>query len=127
MVKAKSKRAREEVDYESDDGFVENDDGPPKSKKTKASKDKGAKVTNDEEDLSWEVSAIPPSLIYLVPGTASNMFSQLSSGRNPRRVAISEFKTAKLISIREYYEKDEKLLPGKKVLPSRIPQNFSCS
>jgi hypothetical protein len=40
---------------------------------------------------------------------------QLSSGRTPRRVEISDFKGSKLINIREYYEKDDEWLPGKKV------------
>jgi hypothetical protein len=32
-----------------------------------------------------------------------------------RRVVISEFKGKKMVNIREYYEKDGKSLPGKKV------------
>jgi hypothetical protein len=40
---------------------------------------------------------------------------QLSSGRTPRRVEVSDFKGSKLINIREYYEKDDEWLPGKKV------------
>lgn len=32
-----------------------------------------------------------------------------------RRVVLSDFKGKKMISIREYYEKDGKSLPGKKV------------
>jgi len=47
----------------------------------------------------------------------SNFLLQLSSGKTPRRVELSEFKNNKLINIREFYEKDEKYLPGKKVLP----------
>jgi Transcriptional Coactivator p15 (PC4) len=43
---------------------------------------------------------------------------QLSSGRTPRRVEISEFKSMKLINIREYYEKNDEYLPGKKVYKS---------
>jgi hypothetical protein len=33
---------------------------------------------------------------------------------NKRYVSVSEFKGKKLVNIREYYEKDGKLLPGKK-------------
>lgn len=32
-----------------------------------------------------------------------------------RRVAISEFKGKRMVNIREFYEKDGKDLPGKKV------------
>ena len=34
---------------------------------------------------------------------------------NSRRVTISEFKGKRMVSVREYYEKDGKHLPGKKV------------
>lgn len=34
---------------------------------------------------------------------------------NKRRVGVSQFRKACLINIREYYEKDGKMLPGKKV------------
>lgn len=33
-----------------------------------------------------------------------------------RRITVSDFKGLTMISIREYYEKDGKMLPGKKVL-----------
>ncbi|KAH8786157.1 putative RNA polymerase II transcriptional coactivator [Hyaloscypha finlandica] len=85
-----SKRGRDEGDtYEADD-FVEDDDGrAPKSKKSK--------------------KAAPPS-----SSKSKNKFFELSSGRTPRRVEVSDFKGSKLVNIREYYEKDEEWLPGKK-------------
>lgn len=43
-----------------------------------------------------------------------------------RRVAISEFKGKQLIMIREYYEKNDEMLPGKKVFHI-IGPNFSMS
>lgn len=39
---------------------------------------------------------------------------------NKRRVGLSEFKKLCFINIREYYEKDGKMLPGKKVSLSRF-------
>lgn len=41
---------------------------------------------------------------------------QLSTSKTPRRVEISEFKGSKLVNIREFYQKDDEYLPGKKVL-----------
>ncbi|KAH8793626.1 putative RNA polymerase II transcriptional coactivator [Hyaloscypha sp. PMI_1271] len=93
-----SKRGRDEGDtYEADD-FVEDDDGrAPKSKKSK--------------------KAAPPS-----SSKSKNKFFELSSGRTPRRVEVSDFKGSKLVNIREYYEKDEEWLPGKKGISLSIDQ-----
>jgi Transcriptional Coactivator p15 (PC4) len=41
-----------------------------------------------------------------------------------RRVTVSEFKGKRMISIREYYEKDRKELPGKKVRMSLFLEEF---
>jgi len=97
MVKS-SKRGRDEGDtYEADD-FVEDDDGSaPKSKKSR--------------------KAAPPS-----SSKSKNKFFDLSSGRTPRRVEVSDFKGSKLVNIREYYEKDEEWLPGKKGISLSIDQ-----
>jgi len=106
----KPKRNITEVDtYESDGGFVSNDDSKaPKSKKTKkaqtGSRSEGAKF--------WSVS---PQTTLFFRYTVLTFTFQLSSGRQPRRVEIAEFKNNKLISIREFYEKDDEYLPGKKV------------
>jgi Transcriptional Coactivator p15 (PC4) len=45
---------------------------------------------------------------------------QLSSSKTPRRVEVSEFKDSTLVSIREFYQKDDEYLPGKKVLSNPI-------
>ena len=39
-----------------------------------------------------------------------------------RRATISEFKGTKMVSIREYYEKDDKWLPGKKGISMSLEQ-----
>lgn len=107
----KNKRSREEVEtYDSDGGFVSNDDGnAPKSKKSKkASASKGG---SGGEDQYWAASLSQ----FTIFSSQSLTRIQLSSGRNPRRVALSDFKGSKLVSIREFYEKDDEYLPGKKV------------
>lgn len=80
------------------DGLVANDsDGderPPQRAKTAKSSFYFASTpkvhTDDDGNKYWEIS-------------------------KARRVTISEFKGTKIVSIREYYEKDGKSLPGKKV------------
>lgn len=45
----------------------------------------------------------------------SSLHIDLQQLSNKRRVGVSEFKKMCFINIREYYEKDGKMLPGKKV------------
>lgn len=92
-------------DYEADGGFVED---APKSKKSKAVAGSSA-GKGDSENEYWEVSR---SFIPCIAGLSGSHVAQL--GRT-RRVQINEFKGKQLVDIREFYEKDDKMLPGKKV------------
>lgn len=47
-----------------------------------------------------------------------NPYWELSS---KRRIGISKFKDMTMINIREYYQKDDDMLPGKKVSPPPLP------
>ncbi|QSZ31721.1 hypothetical protein DSL72_001288 [Monilinia vaccinii-corymbosi] len=90
--------------YDSDGGFVSADDGAiRKSKKSKTTSTKPAKPTTTPSSTpapSWD----------------------LSDGRTPRKLELSDFKGQTLINIREFYEKDGKLLPGKKGISLTIDQ-----
>lgn len=81
--------------YKSDHFVASDDDGDrPAAKRGKPSKApapvSGEIQVDDEGNKYWELSG-------------------------KRRLTISEFKGATLVNIREYYEKDGKALPGKKV------------
>jgi len=98
----KPKRTIDDVDtkgdtYDSDGGFVSDDDGQVK----KSKKSKKVKTTNN---------------------SPANPFWSLSNGRQPRRVELSEFKGTTLINIREFYEKDDQYLPGKKGISLSLDQ-----
>jgi Transcriptional Coactivator p15 (PC4) len=100
------KRKSGPQNYESDNGFVANDsdnsDRPNKRSKTSAVATKSSHFTSagqtqvdSEGNQYWEISKM-------------------------RRVTISEFKGKQMVNIREYYEKDGKDLPGKKVCAGHI-------
>ncbi|EPE27822.1 ssDNA-binding transcriptional regulator [Glarea lozoyensis ATCC 20868] len=93
-------RGKEVEEYESDGGFVE-DDGHevPKSKKNKKT-----------------------AVVSKSTGASGSSFWELSSGRTPRRVEITEFKNMKLVNIREFYEKNDEYLPGKKGISLTVDQ-----
>lgn len=94
MARTSNKRRAASDDYESDDGFVEDVPSSKRAKKSSSSsksKGVGGGLVDTEGNTYWELSGM-------------------------RRITISEFKGKKYINIREYYEKDGKDLPGKKVL-----------
>jgi Transcriptional Coactivator p15 (PC4) len=82
------------------DELVADSDGdqrPPQRVKTTSSRFPSTQTAqiDDNGDKYWEIS-------------------------KTRRVLISEFKGKKMVNIREYYEKDGKSLPGKKVAKSPL-------
>ncbi|CAG8972495.1 hypothetical protein HYALB_00001186 [Hymenoscyphus albidus] len=87
------------IEYESDGGFVE-DGESTSARKTKKTKKNTSSESKGSAGSVWE----------------------LSSGRTPRRVEISEFKNMKLINIREFYEKNDEYLPGKKGISLTVDQ-----
>ncbi|KAF1820498.1 PC4-domain-containing protein [Dissoconium aciculare CBS 342.82] len=96
---ASRKRAAEE-DYDSDDGFVEKENGKaPKAKKTKSSSngDSAGALVDDDGNEYWEISA-------------------------KRRVQVSQFGKGTFVNIREFYEANGKTLPGKKGIALPIEQ-----
>jgi hypothetical protein len=93
MARTGNKRRAASDDYESDHGFVEDVPSSKRAKKSSSSskaKGVGGSLVDTEGNTYWELSGM-------------------------RRITISEFKGKKYINIREYYEKDGKDLPGKKV------------
>lgn len=97
-------------EYDEDNGFVVSDDeGKPKSKRSKATNPKSA-------------AASKPSPV-VTGGEGSDKFWELSHGKNTRRVGISEFKGTRLINIREYYQNAAgDFLPGKKGISLPLSQ-----
>ena len=85
-------RKRKSSEYDSDDGFVENDGHGDRSvKRTKPTSTQSQPQTDSDGNTFWEISKM-------------------------RRVTLSEFKGKLMVSVREYYEQDGEVKPGKKVL-----------
>ena len=105
--KSASRKREAPVDYESDDGFVED---APKSKKSKKGdfKANSQLQTDDEGNEFWEVIHTA-SMQNPIRKAHPRQISRT------RRVQVSQFKGSTMVGIREFYEKDGKMLPGKKV------------
>ena len=91
MAPGSRKRAADD----SDDLDVDNSDAGVAPKKVKSGLEghsKSSAKTDANGDRYWEISKL-------------------------RRVTVSSFKGKTLVNVREYYEKDGKELPGKKVCP----------
>ncbi|KAI9643404.1 hypothetical protein NHQ30_008023 [Ciborinia camelliae] len=97
----KRTRAEPAETYNSDGGFVSDDDGAVrKSKKSKPTTVSKPTSSSSSVTPSWD----------------------LSTGKTPRKIELSEFKGQTLINIREFYEKDGKALPGKKGISLTVDQ-----
>ncbi|KAH0538468.1 hypothetical protein FGG08_004917 [Glutinoglossum americanum] len=123
LIRDKSKKrsaARAVEDgYASDDGFVVDSDGGdevPLAKRAKTST-AARKETNSSRPRKKSAKAKPAGSADIDDN--GDMFWEIS---NNRRVTISEFKGKRLVSIREYYEKDGKHLPGKKGISMPMDQ-----
>ncbi|GAB7352251.1 hypothetical protein MBLNU459_g2720t1 [Dothideomycetes sp. NU459] len=90
------KRVSEANEYDSDGGFVEDAQISKRAKTTQAAPSKETQ-TDEEGNEFWEISA-------------------------KRRIQISKFSGKQMINIREFYEKDGKILPGKKGISLSIEQ-----
>jgi hypothetical protein len=88
-------------------------------------KRKSANQTYDDSDVDVDApakrgkgssgAAFKPSSKPLVDSDG-NQYWEISKAR---RVTLSEFKGKQLVNVREYYQKDDEWLPGKKVSPHR--------
>jgi hypothetical protein len=98
MARTKERsRKRKPSEYASEDGFVENDsDGSDRPTKR-------TKPTTSSTHLTPLQSQIDSD---------GNKFWEISK---MRRVTISEFKDKQMVSVREYYEQNGEIKPGKKV------------
>jgi hypothetical protein len=92
-------RKRKASDYAPDNGFVENDsDGS----------DRPTKRSKPTTSTSSASTRLQPQI-----DTEGNTFWEISK---MRRVTISEFKGRQMVSVREYYEQNGEVKPGKKVV-----------
>ena len=89
-------------DYESDNGFVED---APSSKKSK----RHTTASSSSSRAKQALTAINGGGAMDEDGNAYWEISKM------RRVTVTNFKGKDFINVREYYEKDDKELPGKKV------------
>ncbi|KAI9885769.1 MAG: hypothetical protein M1823_002447 [Watsoniomyces obsoletus] len=105
MAPKSKSRISEIDDYDSDDVQQQ-----PKRKKARMEKEKEKNIEKKSKSSSKRTSTAT------VPGGGArdeegSEYWELSKNR---RVTISEFKGKRMVHVREYYSKDDKMLPGKK-------------
>ncbi|KIW27909.1 uncharacterized protein PV07_07606 [Cladophialophora immunda] len=91
---------------------------PSKKRKSAAGDDSDLDVSTTKRGKGASGSAFVPSSKPQVDSDG-NTYWEISKAR---RVTLSEFKGKKLVNIREYYEKDNQWLPGKKGISMSIEQ-----
>lgn len=101
--------------YSNNDGFVVSDDNDHNGSPARASK-RSKKTTS--ETASSHFSKASATTQAKRDGD-NNLYWEISKAR---RVVISDFKGKKMISVREYYEKDGQWLPGKKGISMTLEQ-----
>lgn len=100
----KTSRKRDSTAYASDDGFVDSDDGAPTAKRARPAPANAKKRAEGKGTISEDAQKDDEGT-YFWDLTASG----------GRRVTVNEFKGKVMVGLREFYEKDGKKLPGKKV------------
>ncbi|SLM39551.1 ssDNA-binding transcriptional regulator [Lasallia pustulata] len=101
-------------EYSSDGGFVANDseEGRPRAKKVKTGKSASAGVGKGAKGVAVAVGGggmrEGEAVFWELPGK--------------KRVTVSEFKGKMLVSVREFYEKEGQMLPGKKGIALPVDQ-----
>jgi hypothetical protein len=93
MARTKERsRKRKSSEYAAEDGFMNDSDGfdSRPTKRTKSQSTQLQRQTDKDGNAFWEISKM-------------------------RRVTVSEFKGKQMISVREYYEQNGEIKPGKKV------------
>lgn len=98
--------------YDHSDSFIVSDSGSPAPAASSASLARPNKRAKPSNSTSISASSSVPKMQKDDDGCP---FWSISTAR---RVTVSEFKGKKMISVREYYEKDGTWLPGKKVSSS---------
>lgn len=95
-------RKRKSSEYAAEDGFMNDSDGfdfrPIKRAKSQSTRPQ--RQIDKDGNTFWEIS-------------------------KTRRVTVSEFKGKQMVSVREYYEQNGEIKPGKKVWQEN-PGNSSC-
>ncbi|MBA7492567.1 hypothetical protein ES702_03117 [subsurface metagenome] len=109
-----------------DDDDLNTFDGPATETTTKRSASKRSKKTTSATPPTDAAPIITSAHFADVPtsqsaktDTEGNLYWDISKAR---RVTLSDFRGKKMVGIREYYEKDGQMLPGKKGISMTLEQ-----